>query len=200
MAGRARHHALTEELERRTKDVFDPDPEDAVQPTSLDYVCHWIESGQTSKALAADVSQSLPFTVDYAGLMRYLNVVHGEENVAKAIETARVKSSFALAEEALAIVDEKAETSAEIARAASRARSRQWMAERYNQQRFGQNKGVNVQINVGELHLDALRARPTSGTATLEGVTTARPGIDTSLAPARLIVPPGGMRPECDVA
>lgn len=158
MAGRARYHALTELLERRTQETFEPE-EGEIQPTTLDYVCHWIESGKTSKALALDLSNALPFELDYAGLMRYLRSTHGTEKVDQAIEQARVQSSYALSEEALDIVDERADTSAEVARAASRARSRQWMAERYNSAKFGQQKG-SVTVNIGTLHLDALRARP----------------------------------------
>lgn len=185
MSGRARFHAITDLLDKRTREEFEPEPDDPAQPSSLDYVCHWLSSGKTAKSLAASLAEDLPFPLDYAALMRYLKTVYGEK-ADHEIEQARTNASYALSEEALDIVDAPAETSAEVARAASRARSRQWMAERYNSSKFGQHKH-SLTVNIGTLHLDALRAPRHATPAT--GLQGGNPGTALPFAPARLIEP-----------
>ena len=174
MAGRTRYKALADELALRTRRTFEDDP----QATSLDYVCHWIENGQTAKALATDITVSLrsypvPFDVDYALLMRHLRHEYGDEGdngVTARVEQARSRASHCLAEESLDIVDAPAETQTEVSRAASRARSRQWLAQAWNQRSYGQQKGVSVSLSIGSLHLDALKARPQQAIARVTGL------------------------------
>lgn len=161
MAGRARYQALTDELSRRVIDTFDPDPEDNPQPSTLDYVCHWMECGKTAKALAADLSNALPFECDYAMLMRYLRNTFGEQAAEQAIDASRTRASHSLAEDALDLIDNAdRDSSSAVSKAAAQARSRQWMAEKYNPSRFGQKVQQSVSISVSALHLEALRARP----------------------------------------
>lgn len=166
MAGRARYQALTEELTRRTKQAFEVEENEPI-PSSLDYVCSLIESGQTAKAIAADLSLSLPFQVDYAMLMRYLRAEHGE-NTDSDLEQARARASHSLVEDALTIVDAPVFTMMDVSQAASRARQRNWMAERYNPSKYGQSKGVSVSVTVGSLHLDALKHVSTLVTGTAQ--------------------------------
>lgn len=171
MAGRARMLAISDELAKRVRDTFDPEP-DEEQPSSLDYVCHWMESGKTAKALAQDISNSLPFEFDYAAMMRYLRNSYGDTAVEGAMDAARARASHSLAEDAVDIVDkaDRDSTSA-VSKAAAQARSRQWMAERYNPARFGQKTQQNVAISVNVLHLDALRAKQAEVTGALNGAT-----------------------------
>ncbi len=132
-------------------------------------VCAWIERGQTVKALALDLSKSLkPIEITYDGLMRYLRDKFTTEAVESSMDTARVRASHSMAEDALRIVDAKAESQQDVSRAASRARARQWMAERYNPQRFGSQKGVNVALSITSLHLSALQAGPQVVTSSLQ--------------------------------
>lgn len=109
-------------------------------------------------SLATDLSTKLGFDLEWPSLLRFLKSEHGEAKTEQAIDNARTQCSHALAEEALGIVDAPADTQTEVSRAASRARSRQWMAERYNAARFGQSKQAQVTVNIGTLHLNALRA------------------------------------------
>lgn len=156
MTGRRRFHAVSDELEKRTKAAFEPEVGDEVQPTTLDFVCYWIESGRTMKALAKELEDCLPFDVDYGFLMRHLYKIYGDSTVDQRIDAARTKSADVYAEESLDITDERAQTPMDVNRNASRARSRQWLAEKWNAGKYGQ-KAVTVQVSIGELHLNALR-------------------------------------------
>ena len=40
-----------------------------------------------------------------------------------------------------------------------RSKARQWLAGKWNREMYESQKGVNVAISIGGLHLDALRAR-----------------------------------------
>lgn len=169
MAGRARLQALKDELDKRVAVTFDTDDADAwkgdAPPSHLDYVCAWYESGKTGKALAADLQQKLKHDVTYESLMRYLRNSFGNEATESALSEARVRASHSLAEASMQIVDDADETSKSgVAKAMARARTRQWMAERYNPSTFGQKQQTNVAISITGLHLDALRARPNTVT------------------------------------
>jgi hypothetical protein len=170
MAGRARYIALTDELNRRVADTFDPEPADQHQPNALDYVCHWMESGKTAKGLAADLSAKLAFDVDYAMLLRYLRNTFGEGATESAMDVSRARASHSLAEDALELIDAAdKDSSSAVSKASSQARSRQWMAERYNPSRFGQKTQQTVSISIGALHLEALKAHPKNVTGGVMG-------------------------------
>lgn len=169
MAGRARLQALKDELDQRVRRTFDTDDSEAwkgnAPPSHLDYVCAWYESGKTGKALALDLATKLKLDVTYESLMRYLRNAFGDAATEQALSSARVRASHCMAEEAIEIVDDADETTkAGVSKALARARSRQWMAERYNPSTFGQSKGVNVAISLPGLYLDALKARPNTVT------------------------------------
>lgn len=162
MAGRARTKALLDALQARTRDYFEVT--DAVSDdephTILDYVADWIESGNTIKELAADLTTTLDHEVTYARIMAVLRAEHGSESTDLALDASRARASHSLAETAMEIVDAPADSNVDVSRAASRARTRQWMAERYNPAKFGSQKGVSLNVSIGSLHLDALRAVP----------------------------------------
>lgn len=168
MAGRARLQALKDELDRRTIEYFDVDLTDPAItqsfPSHLDYVCARIESGATAKAIALELSNALNVEIQYDALMRYLRNQFGETAADESISQARARASHCLAEESIDIVDNAPEFAAGVSKAMSRARSRQWYAEKWNPQRYGQNKQQNVSISVTTLHLDALRAHSTQVT------------------------------------
>lgn len=158
MAGRARHAALTAELTKRAHEEFDWRPgDDETEPTHLQYVCWWLEGARTLKALCEDISACLGWIVDPAALQRYLRGIWGETAESE-IDAARTRASHLYAEDAISIVDEDQSDNVGVSRAASRARSRQWLAERYNRAKYGNQAGPVVAISIGQLHLDALRA------------------------------------------
>ena len=71
----------------------------------------------------------------------------------------------------MALSDAPAESSVDIARNGLMVRSRQWIAERWNPQQYGQAKQTNVSISLTSLHLTALQHQSpivTGGTNSLE--------------------------------
>lgn len=166
MAGRARTHALRDELTKRSAEYFDPDEGEPV-PTILDYVCERVAAGTTTKALAQEISESMDFQVDYSMLIRHLSAIFGAEATDSALDSARARASHVFVEDALEIVDEPQYDAPGVSRAASRARQRTWMAERYNRKQYGSDKGVSVTVTVGLLHLQALQAVPARVAATI---------------------------------
>lgn len=165
MAGQPKRRAMIEELSKRATETFDTDPVDVAigtqnTPTHLDYVSAWIERGQTVKALAQDITNSIRHEITYDQLMRYLRSTFGDQQTERELDAARTRASHLYAEHALEIVDAPAYDSVSVQQAATRAKQRNWLAERYNPSRFGQAKGPTVSISIGGLHLQALQAIP----------------------------------------
>jgi transposase len=71
---------------------------------------------------------------------------------------ARVRAADNLASETLAIVDGVAEEANAIAKARARVDARKWVAAKWDPARYGDQKGVNVNIDLGMLHLEAVKA------------------------------------------
>lgn len=69
----------------------------------------------------------------------------------------RARAADRLAAETLDIADTVAEDQAAIAKAKLRNEARRWVASKWNPQAYGDQKGVNVQINLADLHLTAVR-------------------------------------------
>lgn len=155
MAGRARHTAIADELDKRCRHYFEDD-----EPSShLDYVAARLADGVGLKAHAADLSKTLGLDISYEMLLRYLaRACGGEACVDQALDAARARASHGLAEESVSITDEPAFDGAQVSRNASRSRSRQWMAAQWNQARYGPQKAASVSINIGTLHLSALQS------------------------------------------
>lgn len=163
---------MIEALEQRTVEYFEIDPVDVAisnqsVPTHLDYVCCWIEDGQTINELA----DALKCPPQWIGA--HLRKTFGEEAADARLVASRARASHQIAEKALSVSDEKAETSTDVARNGLRARSRQWLAERWNPQQYGQKQQTNVSISVTSLHLTALQHagnRVTGSTNMVESV------------------------------
>jgi hypothetical protein len=76
-----------------------------------------------------------------------------------AYRRARQAAAAALAEEGLAIADSATPKDAKVA--ALRIDQRRWLASLMDRENWSPNKGAQVQINVANLHLGALRHQPT---------------------------------------
>ncbi len=152
MAGQPRKRALLEELTRRARELG-PDA------TTLDYVCQYVAGGGTLVGLTSEIEKQLGMDVARYAIQHHLAVTYGQ-SAKTALAAARKDSAHALAEEAKEIIeDAPTHSREELQKAQMRANVRHWMAERYDRQAFGDNKGPNVVVQVGALHLDALRAR-----------------------------------------
>ena len=113
-----------------------------------------IINGDTMAAIAETVGCSRSF------LYQWLDLKRDERRAALA--EARKLSADALVEDGGKLLDRLAgthATSSEVSLAISRA-NRQWRASRFNRELYGEPRaGVEVNVSIGTLHLDALRAR-----------------------------------------
>lgn len=158
MAGRPKKRAMVMALERRTREHFDLEE----GKTVVDYVVDWVESGRSILALAGEISEDEGLDITRSMLSTYVNSQPGGE---ERLRTARVaEAPRAMVEEARQIIDD-ADTSdrEKLQKAKMRADVRLWQAERVGKEEFGQAKqGIQVNVSVGGLHMDALRHRTTA--------------------------------------
>ena len=90
------------------------------------------------------------------------------------VARARAARASALAEESLTIADTVEERNEAVAKARLRIDTRKWISGAWDRETYGtQAPSTNVQVNLGQLHLDALRQQDP---APIEG--EARPAED----------------------
>lgn len=162
MTGRPRTHALMEELDTRARDTECDGP--------VDYAMAWLEEGGTLSSLALDIAATTGLPPMRATLDRILRK-HDSEYEQK-VTRARSIGALAMAENTLSIADTADEHNHQVSRL--RIQSRQWVAERFNKDQLGGNKGVSVSVTVGSLHLQALQAVSTIVTPTIDTQPTAQ--------------------------
>lgn len=145
MAGKALRRRLLAEIESRG---------------GPDYVREYIAGGGTILDLANELGCSRTY------LSRHLN---GHDAYRPVIEEARREQADALAEEALQIADGLADADAvtreQIAVAKERIDVRKWLASVNHPDRYRQDRGQGpaIQININELHLEALKKHRDGG-------------------------------------
>ncbi len=111
-----------------------------------------VAAAETMKEIAESVG------VDRVTLWRWIR--RGGDARMTQYRAAQVQAADIFAEEAVRILDEaiNCENSHQATIAKARSDARKWLAERMNREVWGESKaGINVQIGVAELHLDALR-------------------------------------------
>lgn len=81
------------------------------------------------------------------------------------IQAARKLSAAAMLEEAIEIADEPAEDTAAVQRNRLRADTRVRLAGLFNKDEFGSSSGVSMKLNVGQLHVEAMRQRTLAASA-----------------------------------
>ena len=98
----------------------------------------------------------------------------GEHGGDAVVARARAARASALAEESLTIADTVEERNEAVAKARLRIDTRKWISGAWDRDTYGQSAPqTNVQVNLGQLHLDALRQQDP---APIEG--EARPAED----------------------
>lgn len=147
---------MIEELEKRTRLYFEIEEGEDNPHSNLDYVVAQTEQGTTLTELAEDISGSIKVEIGRELISSYLRSTFDDTEIR--LTEARALASHALVEQAIKLVDQPAYTTVSVSRAASRARTRQWTAERWNAKELGQSKQQGITLNIGTLHLDALRA------------------------------------------
>ena len=128
------------------------------EQTVLEYAVEWLENGNTLVQLAASINEKLGTDEDYVTrsmISRYLN---DELDGTAALAAARTEGAHGMSEGAITVIDEAAESREEIARNKNRADLRIRLAGFLNPQYKDQRgTNVNLQINDGRAHLDAMR-------------------------------------------
>lgn len=164
MAGRPRLKRVLEDLTLLAQSELD----DQDEPTALDYAAHWIANGGTLIRLAAKLQEASTSAAQGAyepalqgeTIGRMLRRTFGDQAVDSRFTLARARGAHALVESTHEIADESVTSSEDASRARNRIGTRQWAASAYERNTFGQRGNqVNVAINLGQLHLDALRHR-----------------------------------------
>lgn len=132
--------------------------------TGPEFVYEWIVGGGTLSSLAEDLQINRGF------VSRKLNA---DAAYRKALEDGRRDAAFTMADESMEIAENMGRTDTtmvQVAAGREQIKVRQWLAGVYNADRFAP-KGNNVTINIGDMHLDALRKvrDVTPATITIEG-------------------------------
>lgn len=117
-----------------------------------DYVLDYVGDAGTVAALAVRLNCSRSF------LSRVMNA---DEGYRAALREGRRIGADKLADDTLNIMDDLTEkeglTSADVQLAKERVNTRKWLAAMNNPERFAEKKQPDVVVNIGELHLGALK-------------------------------------------
>lgn len=132
--------------------------------TGPEFVYEWIVGGGTLTSLAEDLQLNRGY------VSRKLNA---NAEYRKVLDEARRDAAHAMADESLQIAENMGRTDTtmvQVAAGREQIKVRQWLAGVYNADKFAP-KGNNVTINIGDMHLDALRKvrDVTPATITIEG-------------------------------
>src|SRR5690606_28771939 len=122
--------------------------------TPLDYVLDRIASGTTLKELAAELSAGSPHEYFPAQVKAVCGEYARDESALEArFRSARAIAAELFVEEAKSLADNALPIKEHIAKAKLQVQTRQWIAEKFDPERFGQPK-TQVAISIGTLHLD----------------------------------------------
>lgn len=119
-----------------------------------DWVFSFVEEGHSMRKVAELTGCS-------SRGMLYNWIKNGGEARRAKLNAARKISAHCHAEDAGEVLDDLAQegviSSADVSLASSRARYKQWLAGMRNREEYGEKAGVEINLSVGDLHLDALR-------------------------------------------
>lgn len=148
MAGRPLLEAFSRSLADRYGTPDDPTGEDAV----MDLIADGLSMAKVAVAVGCSSRSQLQRWVKAGGKRRQ-----------EKVEAARKASAESLVEDGMTILDDLATkpmlSQPEVSLGGQRANYRKWLGSVRNREAFGDEKaGVNVNLNIGALHLEALKA------------------------------------------
>lgn len=114
-----------------------------------EWVLGMIANGET----VASISRQLKVSREL--LDRWLNT---DPKRKEKLAVARKQMAYSIADEILEIADTTEETHEAIAKARLRTETRKWLAGRYAPEVFGEQKATSINLSIGDLHLQALKA------------------------------------------
>lgn len=147
------------ELERRAKRDT---TRDAPIETALDWVCNYVESGETLRALAKELDVT-------SGTLRLaLERRFGRAEVKTRIAAARIEGGHSMNDKAIER-SQNISDKEDAAGARVEVGAYQFTAKTWNREQYGDRQTNAVQVNLGlpALHLDALRRRAAADRAAL---------------------------------
>ncbi len=141
---------MLQKFSKRVGDVYGTEDD----PVGEDSLLERVAAGATIKTVAADLGVSRGQIYNW--------VKAGGEAREEKFRAARTLSADAMADDALEILDalpgQPLLTNAQVQAGTARANYRRWLASVRNREEYGEKAGVNVSVNIGQLHLDALKA------------------------------------------
>lgn len=109
----------------------------------------WLDAGRTQSEIAAELG------VMRTSITRWLNANEGRK---QALADSRALAATHLAEDSLTIADNvRGIDAAEVQAARLKIDARRFLAGVWDRERYGEQRGAAVTVNIGSLHLDALR-------------------------------------------
>ena len=140
-----------------------------VEMGGADWLYEQMASGMTVVALAKK------FDCARGTMSRILN---SRPEWVDAMVKARTEAADAYAEQGLEIVDalDKESSPSAIAAAREQSQYRRFLAGAFNTDRYGTRAGVSVNINIGDLHLEALKKRRTIDMTSVDDAEVANGG------------------------
>jgi hypothetical protein len=151
MAGRTKTRAARKELQRRAIEEL------GENATPLDLICELTENGKTLTDIATEVSAALGYEVSRTLVRRAAFDGHSEEAAEQRLAQARARGAATLVEEGFAEAQATPADKDQIAKQKLLNELRHYIAGVWNRQEYGQQRQAGVQVNIGTLHLDALR-------------------------------------------
>jgi hypothetical protein len=160
VSGSPKYKRITAVIDKYTAEMFGEDADE----TPLDFLCVWLESGRTMIDLAETVAKDLGEIVyaaqisqmgrklEAAGQAGAAGPSAGQAEAAgprgrkSRIDQARRWGAMSLAEQSLGFLDKATPKTARLAEA--RAKGRQWLAERFDPERFGTKQAPTTQVNL----------------------------------------------------
>jgi hypothetical protein len=141
-------------------------------------VSYRIENGTTLTDIAAEVTAVMGEIVRPTLVREAAIYDHDPGRARERIKASQAQGANAFVEEAKHIIDNVAPDREAIAKAKEQANIRTFIASRWNRKEWGEQKGPDVSVSIGSLHIDALRSRRAArATAVAEQVSEVIEGV-----------------------
>jgi hypothetical protein len=151
MAGRPKEGRLKAKLAEIAKREMGPGA------TGLDWTVQQVADGVTIGKIAELLAEEMGESVSRSFFSWHINNVTTDAK--ERIKAARKEATHVWAEQALNIAERPATTTADVQQARLQIETRRWLTAVFNRQEFSEKQQHEVTLDLGALHLAALRAR-----------------------------------------
>lgn len=126
---------------------------------ALDYIEYRISNGTSMRELAAEVTAVLDFIVRATLVEDAAAHGHDPARARERVQAARARGAGGLVEEGKQLIDNVAPERDAIAKAKAQADIRTLIASRWNRGEWGEAPKQITNLNIGNLHIEALRSQ-----------------------------------------